>query len=112
MFTGRIYSLVKGYLQEYMFGFDEKQLETNFWSGDINLKNLNLRPDKITELLGEDAPYGLKAGLISNLKVKVENSSLLKSSRLISSATQFSLKSRICSSFWVPVSRTATTKKM
>jgi vacuolar protein sorting-associated protein 13A/C len=71
MLKGRIYNLIKTYLEEYMFGFDEKQLETNFWNGNINLKNLNLRPDKISELMGEHAPYGLKAGLISNLKVKV-----------------------------------------
>ena len=80
MLKGRIYNLLKGYLTEYMFGFDEKSLETNFWNGNVVLKNLNLKPDKISALLGEDSPYSLKAGLISNLKIKVSFAFLSASS--------------------------------
>jgi hypothetical protein len=41
-------------------------------SGNINLNNVNIKPDKVNELFKKkNLPIALKAGLISKINVKV-----------------------------------------
>jgi len=41
-------------------------------SGNVNLNNVNIRPDKVNEIFKKsDLPIALKAGLISKLSIKV-----------------------------------------
>lgn len=46
MFTGTLYESVKTELDKYLFGFEKSQLDCSVFSGEINLKGVNLKPDK------------------------------------------------------------------
>ena len=42
--------------------------------GNINLDNVNLKPDKVNEIFKKkNLPIALKAGLISKINIKVKN---------------------------------------
>jgi hypothetical protein len=44
----------------------------SFIKGNVNLNNVNIRPDKINELFAKkNLPIALKAGIISKLSMKV-----------------------------------------
>ena len=72
MLRNQVYRLVRKYLEELLFGFDKDQLEISLLSGQLNLKHVNLRPDKSNQLLEElKLPVALKAGMISRLHIQV-----------------------------------------
>jgi hypothetical protein len=72
MIKAKIFQKCKKYFEEYLFGFDQNQLNTSILTGSINLHNVNIRPDKVNELFAKKKlPIALKAGLISTLSVKV-----------------------------------------
>jgi len=72
MIKGKIFEKCKKYFEEYLFGFDQNHLKTSFLTGKIDLHNVNIRPDKVNELFSKQGlPIALKAGLISELSIKV-----------------------------------------
>jgi hypothetical protein len=69
---GKIFDKAKKYFEEYLFGFDQNQLQMKLLTGSIDLINVNIRPDKINEIFDKGhVPFALKAGIISKLSVKV-----------------------------------------
>jgi hypothetical protein len=74
MIKGKIFAKFKKYFEEYLFGFDQNQLQLSFLTGNVNLNNVNIRPDKVNELFAKkNLPIALKAGLISKLNMKVRD---------------------------------------
>ena len=72
MLKGKIYEKCKKYFEDYLFGFDQDNMQMSLLSGHIDLKNVNVRPDKINETFAkQNLPIALKAGLISKLSVDV-----------------------------------------
>ena len=72
MLKGKIYDKCKKYFEDYLFGFDQSQLNMSFLTGNIDLNNVNIRPDKINEIFKKhNIPFALKAGMISKLSLKV-----------------------------------------
>jgi hypothetical protein len=96
MFTSKIYECLKQYLDRYLYEFDHNLIEMSIFKGkprqyceynaylgfscrlilfiigNINLKQVNLRPDEINRLLdGLSLPIALKAGMIGNLQINV-----------------------------------------
>lgn len=69
---GRILGKFQKYFEEYLFGFDQSQLQMKLLTGNIDLHNVNIRPDKINEIFDKkQVPFALKAGIISKLSIKV-----------------------------------------
>jgi hypothetical protein len=73
MLKGKIYDKLKQYFEDYLFGFDQNHLQMSLLTGNINLNNVNIKPDKINKMFQEKSlPIALKAGLISKLNIKVK----------------------------------------
>ena len=78
MIKGQVYKLLNKNFQEFLFGFDQSKLDVSILSGifaiisgRINLNDVNLRPEKINDILANlHIPIGLKAGMIKRLSVK------------------------------------------
>lgn len=51
MIKRQLYEKLKDKLGEYLFGFDEHQLDVGYFGGGVNLKDLIFRPKKINEIL-------------------------------------------------------------
>ena len=47
MLKSRLYNKLKDKLGEFLFGFDEQQLDVGFFGGDVHLKDLIFKPKKI-----------------------------------------------------------------
>lgn len=78
MLKSKIYQKCKKYFEEYLFGFDQENLDLSILRGNINLTDVNIRPDKINEIFkSKNMPIALKAGLISKLSVKVRHLSYI-----------------------------------
>lgn len=72
MFSGKLYESVKEQLETYLFGFEKSQLECSLLTGEINLKGVNVKPDKGTMLLqGLGLPFQFKAGTVGMLSIKL-----------------------------------------
>ena len=72
MLKGKIYNILSQYFEEYLFGFDQEHFQMSIFSGNVNLTNLIVKPDKITEIFKQNnLPIALRAGLISRLNIKV-----------------------------------------
>lgn len=78
MIKSKLYTYLRQYLGEYLYGLQEDQLEVALLSGAINFSNANFRPDKVNDLFaGLGLPFTLKAGLIGTLQVKYHYMSML-----------------------------------
>ena len=76
----KIYDFLKKNLGEYLYGFQKNQLEVGLLSGQIDLVNVNFRPDKVNQLLGVlGLPIQIKAGLLGKLRLKCHYTSFLSS---------------------------------
>lgn len=74
-----VFNLIKEYGSEYLYGFDKDQLEFNLIGGKVSLKVVNLRPDKINQLLAENGiPMNLKSGMLTNFNANISTFSLIK----------------------------------
>ncbi|CDW78351.1 vacuolar protein sorting-associated protein 13a [Stylonychia lemnae] len=72
MLKNKLYDSVKTYLDKYLFGFDKSQLEMSVLKGNINLNNVNVKPNKANKFLQSMmVPFALKAGTIGRLELKV-----------------------------------------
>ncbi len=70
MLKHQLYPLIEKYFQEYLHGFNKKQLEIAITKGELKLQYLNLRPDTINKKMDEkNIPFWMKAGLIRKLYI-------------------------------------------
>jgi len=77
MFSNKIYDIVKNYISDYLFGFDKSQLDTSLLKGKLKLKRVNLKPEKINEIIDSALlPFNIKAGMIGLLELKIANLSM------------------------------------
>ena len=79
LFKGLLVDKLKSSLKDYLFVFDNNNIDTSFLLGQTTLTNVLVKPDKINEIFREqNLPITLKAGMISKLglKVSIEHSDL------------------------------------
>ncbi len=67
MFEAQVAYYLNKYLGQYVYGLDSESLKISVWSGDVQLSNLQLRPDALKEL---NLPVTVKAGLLGKLTLK------------------------------------------
>ena len=64
--------MLKDTLKEYFYGFKEDQIDVGLISGNIELKDILIKPAPINKLLeSQNLPIRLKAGMIARINVKV-----------------------------------------
>lgn len=68
MFEGWVASILNQQLGKYLHGLDAESLRISVWSGNVELRNLNLKADALQDL---DLPITVKAGLLGKLTLKV-----------------------------------------
>jgi hypothetical protein len=77
MLGNKVYAKFESLFKDYLFNFEQKNLHTSVLSGNIIMKDVNIRPDKVNEIFKkQNLPIALKAGLISKLNIKVITHSL------------------------------------
>jgi len=68
MIRRRVYSKLKETLKDFVFGFNEEQIEVGLFSGNIELKDLIIKPNKVNDVLDKvNIPFRLKAGMIAHI---------------------------------------------
>ena len=73
-----VYNLIKNYGSEYLYGFDKDQLELDLLRGKVKLKAVNLRTEKINEVLTEaGVPLWIKSGMLTNFHWNISTLSLI-----------------------------------
>lgn len=60
--------LLQQFLGKYVFGLDTESLKISVWRGDVELRNLRLKPEALEEL---NLPITVKSGLLGRLTLKV-----------------------------------------
>ena len=71
LIKNKIYDLAKEYISDYLFGFNKSQLEASLLKGNLTLKNINFRPDKVNALVEKmQLPISIKAGMIGSLELR------------------------------------------
>ncbi|KAF5830559.1 N-terminal region of Chorein, a TM vesicle-mediated sorter-domain-containing protein [Dunaliella salina] len=68
MFEGQVAFYLNKYLGKYLNGLDAESLRISVWKGDVELRNLTLKPEALQDL---DLPCTVKAGLLGRLTLKV-----------------------------------------
>ena len=68
MFKNQIVYYLNKYLGEYVYGLDAESLRISLWQGDVELRNLQLKPEALRRL---DLPIAVKSGLLGRLTLKV-----------------------------------------
>ncbi|GIM10925.1 hypothetical protein Vretimale_14567, partial [Volvox reticuliferus] len=68
MFEAQVAYYLNKYLGKYLQGLDADSLRISVWRGDVELRNLSLRPEALQDL---DLPVTVKAGLLGRLTLKV-----------------------------------------
>ncbi|MEW5298732.1 MAG: hypothetical protein WDW36_001820 [Sanguina aurantia] len=68
MFEGQVAYYLSKYLGQYVNGLDAESLKISVWRGDVELRNLSLKPEALQSL---DLPIRVKAGLLGRLTIKV-----------------------------------------
>ncbi|CAI2370193.1 unnamed protein product [Moneuplotes crassus] len=72
MLSGKIYDYIKEYISDYLFGFDRSQIDTSLLSGKMKIKRVNIKPEKINQMIENFLlPVQLKAGIINFLELKI-----------------------------------------
>lgn len=71
MFEGQVAYYLSKYLGQYVNGLDAESLKISVWRGDVELRNLSLKPEALQSL---DLPIRVKAGLLGRLTIKVGQS--------------------------------------
>lgn len=71
MIRNQLYPYIEQYINEYLHGFTKEQLEIGLMKGQIELEMLNLRPDKLNQIMdNQNQPFWIKAGLLRKISVK------------------------------------------
>lgn len=68
MFEAQVAWYLNNYLGKYLSGLDAESLKISVWKGDVQLRNLHLKPEALN---GLDLPVTVKAGLLGKLTLKV-----------------------------------------
>lgn len=74
MFEAQVAYYLNKYLGKYLYGLDAESLKISVWKGDVELRNLALRPEALQDL---DLPITVKAGLLGKLTLKVMHALLI-----------------------------------
>eukprot|EP00955_Chlamydomonas_euryale_P000303 3506-Chlamydomonas_euryale.AAC.6 len=67
MFEAQVAFYLNQYLGKYLSGLDAESLKISVWAGDVQLRNLSLRPEALADL---ELPITVKAGLLGKLTLK------------------------------------------
>jgi hypothetical protein len=51
MIKNKVYGILKEYLDTWLFGFDKSQMEMSILTGNVDLKNVIIRPDQANKML-------------------------------------------------------------
>lgn len=73
MFEAQLAFYLNKYLGAYLHGLDAESLKVSVWRGDVELRNLALKPEALQDL---DLPITLRAGLLGKLTIKVRQQNL------------------------------------
>ena len=68
MFEAQVLYYLNQYLGRYVKGLDPQALRISVFKGDLELRNLQLKPEALNKL---NLPITVKAGLLGSLKLKV-----------------------------------------
>ena len=68
MLEGQLAFYLNKYLGQYVSGLDPESLRVSVWKGDIELRNLQLRPEALDAF---NLPITVKAGILGTLRLKV-----------------------------------------
>jgi vacuolar protein sorting-associated protein 13A/C len=68
MFEAQVAYYLNLYLGKYVQGLDANALKISVWKGDVELRNLQLKPEALQDL---NLPITVKAGLLGRLTLKV-----------------------------------------
>ena len=72
MVSSYVYDICKEYLDKFLFDFDRSQLSMSILSGNVTLRDINLRPDELNDFFHlNKLPITLKAGFASRLSLSV-----------------------------------------
>jgi len=72
MIKEKVYEYLKKYINKYLIGFEQSQLEVAIMSGSIELTNIHLNPVTINRLFEKSKiPFALKAGSIGKFAFNV-----------------------------------------
>lgn len=71
MFERQVVPLLNHYLGRYAYNVDASALKISVLSGNVELHNLQLKPEALNEL---NLPITVKSGLLGSLKLKVRRS--------------------------------------
>lgn len=70
MVSSYVYDICKEYLDKFLFDFDRSQLSMSILSGNITLRDINLRPDEINDFLAlNKVPLTVRAGFASKMSL-------------------------------------------
>lgn len=72
MFEAQVLYYLNQYLGQYVKGLDLQALRISVFKGDLELRNLQLKPEALNKL---KLPITVKAGLLGSLRLKVSSAS-------------------------------------
>ena len=73
-----VFNLIKQYGSDFIYDLNRDQLKLDLLSGHIRLKEINIKPQKINEMLDDmGLPFSLKAGMFTNFNCKLSSLSLI-----------------------------------
>ncbi|XP_068305501.1 uncharacterized protein [Pyrus communis] len=81
MLEDQVANLLQRYLGDYVRGLNKEALKISVWRGDVELKNMQLKPEALNAL---KLPVKVKAGFLGSVKLKVPWSKLGQDPVLVS----------------------------
>ncbi|KAM1034247.1 hypothetical protein ACFX2J_037492 [Malus domestica] len=81
MLEDQVANLLQRYLGDYVRGLNKEALKISVWRGDVELKNMQLKPEALNAL---ELPVKVKAGFLGSVKLKVPWSRLGQDPVLVS----------------------------
>ncbi|CAL5359682.1 unnamed protein product [Camellia sinensis] len=81
MLEDQVASLLQRYLGNYVRGLNKEALKISVWKGDVELTNMQLKPEALNAL---KLPVKVKAGFLGSVKLKVPWSRLGQDPVLVS----------------------------
>ncbi|KMZ64417.1 hypothetical protein ZOSMA_36G00200 [Zostera marina] len=68
MLEDQVTYLLQRYLGNYVLGLNRETLKISVWKGDVELTNMQLKPEALNSL---NLPVKVKAGFLGSVKLKV-----------------------------------------
>ena len=70
MVSSYVYDICKEYLDKFLYDFDRSQLSMSILSGNITLRDINLRADELNDFLAlNKVPLCIRAGIASKMSM-------------------------------------------